>query len=287
MNSQVAVEFKPLKVLRRLIDYYNRREVIRQLKNTPAKKIDFFKIVLIELKQKMIAKRFYPEYESISGNKYVLPYEPHCQGKIYATRYLLPTHKRFKHRQTLNSMFGIGRGRTGKEEILDNIRHPIIKEIAKEYVTDNLDEEIHPDRMRQIRIALKKRDGGGISHLDVICEKLWEVTYNPKTAPVALLPYLIKTRMYVEKSVTLFHVPHHHYTSPVYLKKYDPVTMKTSNKGLQIGVVQYSLHSDDKERYFGGLKADKLTRLCIRNGFKPIKGKKYQYGDYAKFYMSL
>jgi len=81
--------------------------------------------------------------------------------------------------------------------------------------------------------------------------------------------------------------------SPLNIKRFDNETKKTSNKGLK-AIHAWSYFNDDGEEdkksggwEFGGIKIDDIVELCRINGFKEEKGKKYQYGDYAQFYMKL
>ena len=75
--------------------------------------------------------------------------------------------------------------------------------------------------------------------------------------------------------------------SPLNLKYWDKNTMKTSNKGLKADTT-WSYVSDNKCGWtFGGIKAYDLEWFCLKNGFKKEKGKKYQYGDYANWFLHI
>jgi hypothetical protein len=73
------------------------------------------------------------------------------------------------------------------------------------------------------------------------------------------------------------------------LKYWNKHTHKTSNKGL----TAFNMWSYENENHrragwsFGGIKVGCLEDLCINNGFKKEKGTKYQYGDYAEWYLHI
>jgi hypothetical protein len=76
-----------------------------------------------------------------------------------------------------------------------------------------------------------------------------------------------------------------------HIKKYD-TSGKTSNKGLT-AINYYTIENNEVVNSgngygrggweFGGLKVASLENFVVRNGFKVEKGKKYSYGDYAKW----
>jgi hypothetical protein len=262
-NSEVAVEFKPLKVLRRLIDYYNRREVIRQLKNTPAKKIDFFKIVLIELKQKM--------YHMVNFCYSKFDY-PKYKGKMYSNRYVLPSHEMMARKEGDKANSDIAIYKIPTYMVCHHLEHPIVKSII-----DNLNKGKVPNQTYWE------------NNKSLILEKLKKDFYNPEKTQLSLLPYLIKVKAHIgTMDYAKIRRP---YSCPLNIKKYNHTTGKTSNRGLK--AVDYDTYSYVKgwciyrQWAFGGITCDDIEKLCVENGLKKIKGKKYQYGDYAKFYMSL
>lgn len=262
-NSQVAVEFKPLKVLRRLIDYYNRREVIRQLKNTPAKKIDFFKIVLIELKQKM--------YNMVNFFPYKLDY-PRYKGKMYSTRYVLPSHEMMARKEGDRANSNIAIYKIPTYNVCHHLEHPIVKAIIDDLNKGKVPNKTYWDKNQQLILHKLKKD-----------------FYNPKDTQPSLLPYLIKVKAHI--GTMDYAKSRRPYESPLNIKKYNQTTGKTSNKGLK--AVDWDTYSYvngwcvHRQWSFGGITCDDIERLCVDNGLKKKKGKKYQYGDYAKFYMSL
>lgn len=78
------------------------------------------------------------------------------------------------------------------------------------------------------------------------------------------------------------------YWSPSNLKYWNKTTMVVSSKGLKADTTWS--YSDKNYRggwRFGGITAVDLEHFCKKNGFKTEKGKKYQYGDYANWFLHI
>jgi hypothetical protein len=78
------------------------------------------------------------------------------------------------------------------------------------------------------------------------------------------------------------------YWSPSNLKYWDKNNMKTSNRGLKADTTWSYSNKDYRGGWtFGGITANDIENFCVRNGFKKEKGKKYQYGDYANWFLHI
>lgn len=80
------------------------------------------------------------------------------------------------------------------------------------------------------------------------------------------------------------------YYNPRNLKYWDKTSMITSNKGLKAISIWTYADKNYKCRgnwRFGGITAGDLEIFCKINGFKKEKGKKYQYGDYANWFLHI
>lgn len=282
--------YTPPKILRRLMDYYLRQKVIEEFKSKPNKVIKWFNIVLIELKRKMVEKRY-----SYSGLKDI----PNYDGKMYDYKYVLPSHRRVKYYfdkpdTKLKSIMLF------ENSIFDYIKHPVVKYSIHSTIKDiygwdtNKTDET---TIKEIKDILKtKKQYTNTYYREILNDKLYKDKYNPKNVPDYIKPYLIKMRFETGK-MDLTKTPRTYY-NPKNLKYWDKTTMKTSNKGLKADTT-YSW-SDEYHRggwTFGGITADDLERICVLNGFKiekeiktkngkeKEKDKKYQYGDFANWFL--
>jgi hypothetical protein len=108
-----------------------------------------------------------------------------------------------------------------------------------------------------------------------------------KYAPDEIKPYLIKRRASIG-TMDLTKTPTSYY-SLLNLKPWDKATKKTSNKGLKADTT-YNWTTDygtTRGWRFGGIQSGCLAGICKKNGLVEEKKKKYNYGDYAEWYMKL
>lgn len=284
--------YKPPKILRRLIDYYLRQKVIEEFKSKPVKVINWFKIVLIELKRKMIDLRSINSYSGLLEN-------PKYSGKMYEYKYVLPSHRRVK--------YYFDKPNTNKKsyclfenDIFEYIKHPVISysiqsAIKNVYGWDTNDTS--SITIGEIKNILKTKVKYSTEYYnDILHNYLYREKYNPKNVPDKIKPYLIKVRFEVGK-MDLTKTPRTYYDIKN-LKWWDKTTLKTSNKGLKADTT-YSWSEDGSRGgwTFGGITADDLERICLLNGFKiekeikikngkeKSKDKKYQYGDFANWFL--
>lgn len=282
--------YKPLKVLRRLLDYYLRRKVIEEFKSKPVKKINWFKIVLIELKQKLIIKRY--SYSGIIDS-------PKYAGKMYDYKYVLPSHRRimcyFDNPNTNKKIVSL-------YNIFEYISHPVIKYCINNTIKDVFDWNINDtseETIIKIRDILKtKKKYTDMYYREFLDNNLFKLTYTPDKIPTNIKPYLIKIRFEIGK-MDFKQTPRPYY-NPINLKWWDKTTMKTSNKGLKADTT-YSWTDNDGTRggwKFGGITSDDLENICITNGFilekeistnkngkERVKNIKPQYGHYADWFL--
>lgn len=278
--------YTPPKILRRLMDYYLRQKVIEEFKSKPVKVINWFKIVLIELKEKLTLKRY-----SHNG----LKDSPKYDGKMYEYHYVLPSHRRVK--------YYFDKPNTNKKsyclfenEIFEYIKHPVVSYAIRSSIKDVYGWDINKTdetTIKEIKDVLKSnKKYTNYYYKDVLNDKLYKEKYNPKYVPPNVKPYLIKMRFETGK-MDLTKTPRTYY-NPKNLKYWDKTTLKTSNKGLKADTT-YSWSGDGCRGgwTFGGITADDLESICILNGFKiekemrkgKEKDKKYQYGDFANWYL--
>lgn len=284
------MEYKPLKVLRRLLDYYLRRKVIEEFKSKQVKSVNWFNIVLIELKRKLILKRY--SYSGLSDT-------PKYDGKMYKYDYVMPSHKKiryyFDNPETNKKAYTLF-----DNMIIEYIKHPVISYCIKTTISDiyNWDiNDLSDTTINQIKDILKtKKKWTDKTYKEILCNKLYKEKYNIKDVPDYMKSRLIKIRFEIGK-MDLKQSPVYYY-NPKNLKYWDKKTMKTSNKGLKADTT-YSW-SDDYSRggwTFGGISADDLERICVINGFKiekeiriknekeKLKNKKYKYGEFANWFL--
>jgi hypothetical protein len=277
--------YTPPKILRRLIDYYLRQKVIEEFKSKPVKEINMFKIVLIELKQKQ--NQMIYQY----GKR--LDY-PTYKGKMFEYQYVLPTYQKVKwyfkkpdYKSPDYQFF--------ENDIIEYIKNPIISYVVKTSIKDVLkwDNDYSENSINEIKKILKqKQQYSNQTYQQIVFKKLNE-KFNLKYTG-SLKPYLIKIKFSIG-SMDLTKTQRNYY-NPLNLKYWDKTTFKTSNKGLKADTT-YSW-SDDYSRggwKFGGITADDLELICLKNGFKvekemrkgKEKDKKYQYGEFANWYLHI
>jgi hypothetical protein len=275
--------YTPPKILRRLIDYYLRQKVIEEFKSKPVKEINMFKIVLIELKQKQNQMLY--QY----GKR--LDY-PSYKGQMYNYQYVLPTYQKIKwyfkkpdYTKPDYQFF--------ENDIITYIKNPIVSYVVKTNINDVLkwDNDYSENAINEIKKILKQKPKySNQTYQEIVFKKLNE-KFN-LTHKGSLKPYLIKIKLSIG-SMDLTKTQRNYY-NPLNLKYWDKTTFKTSNKGLKADTT-YSW-SDDYHRggwKFGGITADDLELICLRNGFKvdkemrkgKEKDKKYQYGEFANWYL--
>jgi len=274
------------KVLRRLIDYYRRDKLIEELKSKPVKQINWFKIVLIELKQTL--------NNTWSINRRLLGLET---GEMFRTMYVLPTHRDVRYYFEKD---GQKLRQFHKFHLFDYIDNPVIKYAIKRTIKNvyEWNGETDEDTIKKIKDILKLKI---VSYsYETYEDKLFNLLQQEKWTKKEFknLPeltqqirqFMIKKRFKIG-SMDLKKTPRSYY-SPLNLKHWDKKSKKTSNKGLKANTT-YSWTDEETKRRggwtFGGITVDCLIRICQDNGFnepkKNINGKKinYQYGDYAEW----
>ena len=226
---------------------------------------------------------------------------PTYKGEMYTYKYVLP----FCNKVTY--MFEKGDNdiklndknlrRNFSFYVIENIKHPIISYIVKDCIEDIYnwnDNDYSEKTINEIKEILKQHIGyskEASQYFDYDYNKRIYLKLN-KTYDETDLRYmstflvdnLIQIRVKIG-SMNLTKTQMHYY-SPSNLKHWSKTTLKPSNKGL-IADTTYSWteHWGRGGWTFGGITAEDLENLCIENGFKKEKKKKYQYGDYANWYL--
>jgi hypothetical protein len=231
---------------------YLRKKVILDLQSNFDRPRDWFAIVLLELKQKM-------KTHTIK-----------MTARMYEYHYVLPTHPRVVY---YFDYYDATNPRHKKEyKIQYSIRHYADHPVVKYLIQSNL------------------RKGEDASSLLDDWERMRDITnriHSHKSVPDEIKPYLIRVRMSIG-TMDLRQTPTP-YSSILNLKPWDKATKKTSNKGLKADTT-YNWTTDygsTKGWKFGGISAGSLAGICKKNGLIEEKKKKYQYGDYAEWYMKL
>lgn len=282
MNAQ---EFKPLKCLRRLMDYYLRLRVVEDLKvKLETFKVDIGKIhfmdVMLELKTR--------------------PKKPN-NGYIYETRYILPLHSKIHSYfrpydgKPIRSMFN----KTDLPKLLstDYEHHQFFEKIA-DIIERKMNVKYSVKRTETWREA---RDNGRLDvwiGYDYKKNGEYATTFSYEMSQYLYTSFRSNERI---KGLTYYKTKAHyktlnlresvmHYTSILNLKTWSKTTKKPSSKGLKAihPLYTYVSEGDRKSGWeFGGITADTIENLCLMNGFVKEPKKKYQYGDYAMWYMAL
>jgi len=108
-----------------------------------------------------------------------------------------------------------------------------------------------------------------------------ESSYNAMKHSSVYSPYIIKKRI-LRKTMNYKLTPRK-YGDALNLKHWSKTTKNPTNKGLKADTT-YTYHNGSVKGWtFGGWDADSLKKFAKVNGFVFEKGKKYQYGDYAKW----
>lgn len=258
-NGHRVVTYNPRRYCKRTL--FNR--VLKELKARVPKPINWFNIVLIELKEKMKNR---PTY--------------FVRGKMYNYKWVLPTHRR------IQKYYKNEKGRTIYQiDKLEFIKRLLNKCPVMEYVLDTFStqinnkdgkwREMNEEELKQYINKNWFNHHGGLEIDTTMCECVCHRDVNvPK----------FKIRFEIGK-MDLTKTPISRY-SVLNLKWWDKKTKKTSNKGLKADTT-YSW-GDGYSRggwTFGGLQADTLKILYKQNGMTPSKG--LQYGDYAEWYLKL
>jgi hypothetical protein len=234
---------------------YLRKKVILDLQSNYDKPRNWFAIVLLELKQKM---KKYKNTGKMYKYSYVFATHPRIQNYL---DFIKPNNYRKKVYLFYSSLL---------TEFAD---HPIVKYGLQKYYGRPLKE----GESTEVLENYEKR------------EKLYN-TMNQlqdyKFVPEDLRKYLIKIRVSIgSMDLTLTPTP---YYSLINLKYWNKTTKKTSNKGQR---ADHTYSWANEYRWggwqFGGISADDLWAICKKNGFVEEKKKKYQYGDYAQWYLKI
>jgi len=264
------------KILLNISYYHLHRKVIDELNANPVKEIKWFNIVLIELRQKLNSMMY--EY----GKR--LNY-PTYKGEMYCYKYVLPSYIKvkwyFKNEYDISPVY-----RLFENSFTDHIKHPIVSYFIKTCIKDiyDWDYDYSDITIHKIKQILKYKINSTETYNERVYKKLNEKYNNINDIHSSIKDYLIKIRIKIG-SMDLKKTQRHYY-SPLNLKYWDKTTLKTSNKGLKADTT-YSW-SDEYSRggwTFGGITSNDLEKCCVYNGFIKEKKKKYQYGDYANWYL--
>lgn len=270
------------KILRNISYYHLHRKVIEELKSKPVKEIKWFNIVLIELKEKQNSIMY--KY----GKR--LDY-PTYKGEMYTYKYVLKGHKNVRwffnnqYKKCVN-IFPYNFSDIYTENITDPIISYIVKDCIEEIYNWN-DNDYSEKTINEVKQILRQKIEKSNETYEERAFKLLNKTYDEtdmRYISVFLVENLIKIRVKIG-SMNLTKTEMDFY-SPLNLKYWSKTTLKPSNKGL-IADTTYSWteHWRRGGWKFGGITAEDLENLCIENGFKKEKKKKYQYGDYANWFL--
>jgi hypothetical protein len=271
-NGHKVVVFSPRRYTKRTL--FNR--VLKELKAREFKPINWFEMVLLELKErnKKAPKDYY------TG-------EPKYNGKMYEMRWVYYSNLRIKN--------------LGRFSICDYESHlkneePIVvwafDKVEKKYPFQK--DATHTkwrDALRDKRLQRFLNSGGAYG-----CES-FERRVNDilqRKIPVNEMKNVPKEnnfKMYkirYEIGTMKYNTSRLSYYSVLNIKRWDKNTKKTSNKGLKADTTYSWTDGFGRGGWtFGGLDASNMEDICLKNGFKKEKGKKYQYGDYAEWYLSI
>jgi hypothetical protein len=240
---------------------YLRKKVILDLQSNYDKPRNWFAIVLLELKQKM------KKYKNT--------------GKMYKYEYVFATHPRIRSYLDFikPNKYSKKVYQFNSSLLTEFTDHPIVKYCVESYYLKTY------AKWENIEPSTKILDDC-VGREDIF--KYMNEPQHYKSVPEDLRKYLIKIRLPIgSMDLTLTPTP---YYSIINLKHWNKTTKKTSNKGLRADHT-YSWVSESGYRWggwrFGGISADDLWAICKKNGFVEEKKKKYNYGDYAEWYMKL
>jgi hypothetical protein len=233
---------------------YLRKKLILDLESNYERPRNWFMIVLLELKQKMKTHKI--------------------RGRIYEKHYVFLTHSKIR-----NYFVNPQSSTQNKIEkfqdwnIKDFIDHPILKYSMKHLLKPGQDAATYI--------------GENYENKKIVLGLLSNVQPDYKKVPADLKPYMIKIRFHIS-TMDLTKTPIH-YDSIFNFKQWDKTTKKTSNKGLKADTTYTctNWNGNPSGWSFGGTSADSLSYMCEQNGFKADKKKKYNYGDYAEWYLKL
>lgn len=229
---------------------YLRKKLIQDLESNFDRPRNWFSIVLLELKQKMKTHKI--------------------QGKMYENHYVFLTHSKIKN--YFDNPQSITKQKIGRFQdwnIKDFIDHPIIKHCIKPLLKPGQDAITYIEDFDNRKILLEQ-----LSSVPLL-----------RFLPEDLKPYMIKIRLHIgTMDLQKTKIP---YLSIFNFKQWDKTTKKTSNKGLKADTTYtWNWNGTPRGWKFGGLPADSIAVLCRKNGFIEDK-KKYNYGDYAEWYLKL
>jgi hypothetical protein len=277
-NGHKVITFNPRRYTKRTL--FNR--VVKELKEREYKPMKLLSMVLLELKNKL-NKMLY------KGVQNKLPY-PIYSGDMYGYKKVYATNRKIKyyfnhyHRAEKKAYC------ICESELFDYINHPLINWLVRDTIKNAYGwdgKDCSESKLKEIKEVLNtKKPHHGRTYRDILHDRMYKDVADYRHTPSYLHGYIKRVR-YVIGNMK-YNTSNFHYLSVLNLKHYDPKTKKTSNKGLKADTT-YSW-SDDYNRggwVFGGLKAGSLENICELNGFKKEKGKKYQYGDFAEWYMKI
>lgn len=268
-NGHKVVVFSPRRYTKRTL--FNR--VLKELKAREFKPINWFEMVLLELKErnKKAPKDYYTK-------------EPKYDGKMYEYRWVYYSNLRIKNLVRFSYC--------DYEELLKK-EEPIVvwafDKVEKNYpFKKDAPHTKWRDALRDKRLSWFLNDGAYESFERQVSDVLQrKITVNEmKNVPKENNFKMYKIRFEIGKMK--YNTIRFDYYSVLNIKRWDKNTKKTSNKGLKADTT-YSW-SDWYGRggwTFNGLDASHMEAICLKNGFKKEKGKKYNYGDYAEWYLSI
>jgi len=274
------------KILLNISYYHLHRKVIEELKSKSVKEINWFNIVLIELRQKQNSMMYHQYYGKL------LDY-PTYKGEMYCYKYVLPSYRGvkwyFKKEGAIKNNYQFC-----ESDIMDYIKHPIVSYIVKTCIKEKYDWDYNYryQTIHKIKEILTQHIGYSketskyfdYTYQEQVYKTLNEKYNNINDIHPSIKDYLIKIKCKVG-SMDLTKTQRH-YFNPLNLKFWDKTTLKTSNKGLKADTTYSWTEEWGRGGWkFGGITADELEHICIINGFKKEKKKKYQYGDYANWYL--
>jgi hypothetical protein len=272
-NGHKVITYNTRRYIKRTL--FNK--VIKELKQREYKPVNPFSLVLIELKAKLTSLLF-------KGVQNKLPY-PFYSGEMYEYRKVFATNIKIKYYFDLHNRPEKKTYLICESEILDYITHPLINWLVRDTIKNKTEwdgEDCSESKLKEIKEILNY----GTTYRNILHDKMYKDPATYKNTPSHLHQYIKRVKYVI--GTMKYNTSKFDYFSVLNIKHYDPKTKKTSNKGLK-AYTTYSW-SDNYNRggwTFGGLKACSLENICIANGFKKEKGKKYQYGDFAEWYMKI
>lgn len=274
--------YVPPKILRTLGDYVNRKQVIEELKAKPAKEINWFNIVLIELKGKQSKMREGDRRGKLDYPKY--------SGKMFTTTYVFPFHKSVLNYYKQNGEnWSYRNWNTSSKSFMELLDVPDVKCCVEAFFKSrynpvakkNIYDEVNGDYE-----LLKPKVPMNFSSYE-FQYILNQTFYYPQKG-------LIKRRGILgTMDLTKTKRNYHH---PTNLKRWNKETKKPSNAGL-VADHTYTWSDEHTGRSggwtFKAISIDDIAKLyrinnrLAKDAKKDASGNKItlQYGDYADWYL--